>query len=222
MTKVDIMDNETDACEYLNGKDYKLKHGYIAVKCRSHQDNNNNKSISQALEDEKKFFETHQAYSKLNKIQGIPALAKKLSELLEEHIIAQMPQIEELVEKNYVKYDGILAKIGKEDISKDENQAYDFIISVIDEFKRKFEKTVHNSSQDQKDLESGEFTGGRKIYQYIKHFSENIIDLIDPFEAITDQMIIQEINNSHGLHPQLFMPEEACKDLIKRQICLFK
>ena len=73
-----------------------------------------------------------------------------------------------------------------------------------------------------KDLESGKFTGGRKIYQYIKHFSKKGIDLIDPFEDITVQMILQEINNSHGLYPQLFMPEDACKELIKRQICLFK
>ena len=148
MTKVDIMDKGTDACDYLSGKYYKLKHGYIAVKCRSQQDNDNKKTISEALKDEKDFFENHPAYSKLSKIQGIPALANKLSELLEEHIIAQLPQIEELVDKNYDKYDSILTKLGKEHISKNEDEAYDFVNNTIDEFKNKFKRTVYNSSRD--------------------------------------------------------------------------
>ena len=100
MTKVDIMDKGTDACDYLSGNLYELKHGYTSVKCRSQEDNNNGKTINEALKEEKEFSENHYAYSKFAETQGIPALAMKLSILLESHIKKQLPKIEQLVQKN--------------------------------------------------------------------------------------------------------------------------
>jgi replication fork clamp-binding protein CrfC len=35
VTKIDLMDEGTDAIELLQGKDYPLKLGYFGVKCRS-------------------------------------------------------------------------------------------------------------------------------------------------------------------------------------------
>jgi hypothetical protein len=35
ITKIDLMDEGTDAIEMLKGTGYKLKHGYYGVKCRS-------------------------------------------------------------------------------------------------------------------------------------------------------------------------------------------
>ena len=114
MTKIDIMDKGTDACDFLSGKLYKLKHGYIGVKCRSQADNNNGMSIQQALEEEKKFFASHPAYKKFADTQGTLMLAKKLSELLEKHIIKQLPYIQDLIKKNLRDYRKILRGIGKE------------------------------------------------------------------------------------------------------------
>ena len=221
MTKVDIMDEGTDVCDYLNGEIYKLEHGYTAVKCRSQEDNEKKKTISQALEEEKRYFEAHPAYSKLAEDQGIPTLAKKLSELLEKHIIIQLPKIDELVRKKYDKYNARLTLLGGSQLSNDETDPFTFIVKAIDEFMSKFKESVSRASKDETE-KSGEFIGGRKIYQYFKHFSENEIDSIDPFDNITDQMIIEEIQNSHGLYPSLFIPEEACRKLIKSQIHLFK
>jgi dynamin 1-like protein len=35
ITKIDLMDEGTDAIEMLKGTGYNLKHGYFGVKCRS-------------------------------------------------------------------------------------------------------------------------------------------------------------------------------------------
>lgn len=108
MTKIDIMDKGTDACDYLSGKNYKLKHGYIGVKCRSQEDNNKNKSIRQALQEERQFFASHPAYKDFADTQGTEMLAKKLSELLASHIQASLPKIETLIKKNFDEYTSIL------------------------------------------------------------------------------------------------------------------
>jgi len=45
LTKVDLMDEGTDACELLTGSIYPLKHGYYGVKMRSQLDIKNHVTI---------------------------------------------------------------------------------------------------------------------------------------------------------------------------------
>ena len=47
LTKIDIMDKGTDALDCLTGKDYHLELGFVGVKCRSQQDNDDGKSIQE-------------------------------------------------------------------------------------------------------------------------------------------------------------------------------
>ncbi len=82
LTKLDLMDEDTDALEMLSGQVYPLKLGYIGVMCRSQKDINIGKPIAEALEDEAKFFLTHPVYRKIASSMGIKALSLKLSTLL--------------------------------------------------------------------------------------------------------------------------------------------
>ena len=45
ITKIDLMDEGTNAIDLLNGSTYHLKLGYYGVKCRSQQNINDNMSI---------------------------------------------------------------------------------------------------------------------------------------------------------------------------------
>lgn len=65
ITKLDLMDEGTNALEMLSGKIYKLKLGYYGVKCRSQKQINQNVSIRQAKVFEKEFFSTHEDYSQI-------------------------------------------------------------------------------------------------------------------------------------------------------------
>lgn len=59
ITKLDLMDEGTDAIEMLSGRVYPLKLGYIGVVCRSQKDINSNKPISDAIDSEMQFFVKH-------------------------------------------------------------------------------------------------------------------------------------------------------------------
>lgn len=79
LTKVDLMDQGTDVVDILSGKIIPLRLGYIPVVNRGQKDIERSKSIHAALEAEKKFFETHPAYSTKAQYCGTPFLARKLN-----------------------------------------------------------------------------------------------------------------------------------------------
>ena len=86
VTKIDLMDEGTDALDLLQGNVYPLKLGYFGVKCRSQQQINNQVTITQALENEKDFFSRHQTYSAYSEKLGISYLTMSLNKILIYHI----------------------------------------------------------------------------------------------------------------------------------------
>merc|ERR1719221_1532298 len=78
VTKIDIMDQGTDAGKMLRGEEIPLRLGYVGVKMRNQQDITNNKPVKLAIEDEKAWFENHRVYSKLPPgLIGTPVLIDK-------------------------------------------------------------------------------------------------------------------------------------------------
>jgi len=79
LTKVDLMDDGTDVVDILAGRIIPLRLGYVPVVNRGQRDIDNKKAISQALENEKNFFESHKAYRNKSSYCGTPYLARKLN-----------------------------------------------------------------------------------------------------------------------------------------------
>lgn len=215
MTKIDIMDNGTDACDYLSGKLVKLKHGFIGVKCRSQDDNNKGKTIKQALAEERQFFATHPAYKDFADTQGTEMLAHKLSALLVEHIRKLIPQIEDLIKKNLDEYSKILNELGPFIELESKTEALEFAFKVIDEYCTSYQSFFKGGNLSS---HSNPYFGGNKIYQIFRYFGSNKIAQINPLEKLTDEHILAQIRLSYGLEPGLFIPEEAWKELIRTHI----
>ena len=62
LTKLDLMDEGTDARDILENKVFSLRRGYIGVVNRSQKDIDGSKDIRAALAGERKFFLSHSAY----------------------------------------------------------------------------------------------------------------------------------------------------------------
>jgi hypothetical protein len=80
------MDAGTNALPLLEGKAFKLKHGYFGVKCRSQKDINEGVSISDAIKNEVKYFSEHPDYCKHQDTLGFAHLKKSLNRILVGHI----------------------------------------------------------------------------------------------------------------------------------------
>ena len=62
LTKIDLMDEGTNALELLNGTVYPLKLGYYGVKCRSQKNINDRMTIGEAISAEQDYFSSHPNY----------------------------------------------------------------------------------------------------------------------------------------------------------------
>ena len=94
LTKIDIMDEGTNARNILANKEVPLKLGYVGVKNRNQLDIKENKKVSQALKDEKLYFSRHPVYSTLPPgMLGTEVLTSKLSNQLFDHIRKHLPGI---------------------------------------------------------------------------------------------------------------------------------
>lgn len=80
ITKLDLMDEGTDARDVLENKLLPLRRGYIGVVNRSQKDIEGKKDIRAALAAERKFFLSHPAYRHMADRMGTPHLQKTLNQ----------------------------------------------------------------------------------------------------------------------------------------------
>lgn len=91
ITKLDLMDEGTDARDILENKLLPLRRGYIGVVNRSQKDIDGRKDINAALGAERKFFLSHPGYRHIAERLGTPYLQRVLNQQLTNHIRETLP-----------------------------------------------------------------------------------------------------------------------------------
>lgn len=66
------------------------------------------------------------------------------------------------------------------------------------------------------------YIGGSRIHYIFQQFSESVISQIDPLDHLSDERIFQEIKQTQGMNPELFVSDEACRNLIRSMMDMFK
>ncbi|KAM6385965.1 interferon-induced GTP-binding protein Mx-like isoform 2-T5 [Alca torda] len=98
LTKPDLVDRGTEdsIVNILHNQVIPLKKGYMIVKCRGQQDIHNKLALAAAIQQERKFFESHKHFRILleERKATIPHLAEKLTNELVRHIIKTLPTLE--------------------------------------------------------------------------------------------------------------------------------
>jgi len=93
LTKVDIMDQGTDAADILLNRVVPLRKGYIAVVNRSQKDIQDDVPIRQGLVKEMAYFQSHPKYRTMLTKCGTTNLARLLNQILMMHIRDVLPEI---------------------------------------------------------------------------------------------------------------------------------
>jgi len=113
LTKIDIMDEGTDAGKMLRGEEVPLKYGYVGVKMRSQADIVHRKLVSDALGEEKAWFDNHRVYSKLPPgLVGTPVLIDKLTRILFKSMRRFLPQIKKEINEKRISMQDRLDELG--------------------------------------------------------------------------------------------------------------
>ena len=203
ITKIDIMDQGTDAATMLRGEDVPLRLGYVGVKMRSQQDIANKKPVKDSLKDEKEWFDNHRIYSKLPPgMIGTPVLIDKLTQILFKHIRRFLPEIKKEINEKRRSVQDRLDELG-EGVPLETGERVQVMWTLVTDYCEMFKNTIRGK-YDRKlqrymcNLTGGGAqggSGGAKIRTIMNDF------LIDFMETkITSDMSDDDIDKAIRLH----------------------
>ncbi|XP_050158177.1 dynamin-related protein 3A-like isoform X6 [Malus sylvestris] len=213
ITKLDIMDRGTDACNFLLGKVIPLKLGYVGVVNRSQEDINKNRGIAAALAYEEKFFNEHPVYSNLSDRCGMPQLARNLNQILEQHIKRVLPDLKARLNSQMVSVSKELQAYGQPLESKMAQGVV--LLNILTKYCEAFAAMLEGKSQE---MSTKELSGGARIHYILQSIFVKSLEGVDPCDDLTDDDIRTAIQNASGAKNALFVPEVPFEFLVRRQI----
>lgn len=183
ITKIDLMDQGTNALDILAGKIIPLQLGYVGVVNRSQKDINNRKSIQEALKAEELFFKTHTTYRSIAPICGIPYLTKKLNQILINHIKKTLPELQ-LQINNYInELQNELDNYGPA-LAVDQNNKGALLLHLISKFSENFQSsidgngvTLMNHMQQNKTFSNNQRINDNMISNLSSHYNSTKEDI---------------------------------------------
>ncbi|ESQ53783.1 hypothetical protein EUTSA_v10024438mg [Eutrema salsugineum] len=213
ITKLDIMDKGTDARNLLLGKVVPLRLGYVGVVNRCQEDILLNRSIKEALSAEEKFFRSRPAYHGLADRLGIPQLAKKLNQILVQHIKVLLPDLKSRISNALVATAKEHQSYGEITESRAGQGA--LLLNFLSKYCEAYSSLLEGKSEE---MSTSELSGGARIHYIFQSIFVKSLEEVDPCEDLTDDDIRTAIQNATGPRSALFVPDVPFEVLVRRQI----
>uniref|UniRef100_A0A8C6WI78 Interferon-induced GTP-binding protein Mx n=1 Tax=Neogobius melanostomus TaxID=47308 RepID=A0A8C6WI78_9GOBI len=218
ITKLDLMDEGTDARDILENKLLPLRRGYIGVVNRSQKDIDGKKDIRAALAAERKFFLSHPGYRHIAERMGTPHLQKSLNQQLTNHIRDTLPGLRSKLQSQLLSLEKEVEEF-KNFRPDDPTRKTKALLQMVQQFGVDFEKCIEGSGDQ---VDTSNLSGGAKINRI---FHERF-----PFELVKMEFDEKElrkeisyaIKNIHGVRTGLFTPDLAFEAIVKKQIIKLK
>jgi len=215
LTKLDLMDEGTDAREVLENKLLPLRRGYVGVVNRSQKDIDGRKDIKTAVAAERKFFLSHPSYRNRADQLGSPYLQKVLNQQLTNHIREVLPSLRDKIQKMYMSLEKEVEqyKYFRPDDPSIKTKA---MLQSIQQLQQDFERSIEGSGSAA--VNTLELSGGAKINRlFHERFPYEIVRM-EFDEKELRREIAFAIRNIHGIRVGLFTPDMAFEAIVKKQI----
>lgn len=218
ITKLDLMDDGTDAREILLNRLLPLRRGYIGVVNRSQRDIEGRKDIRQALESEHRFFLGHPAYRDFAERCGTPHLQKTLNLELTNHIREHLPRLRDKLQKQMASMEREVNEYNAFNPEDSAGKAKAFL-QIVHQFAGDFEKCIEGTGNEStEEVSTSELTGGARINRiFHERFPFDMVK-IEYEEKELRREIAFAIRNIHGVRLGLFTPDKAFEAIVKKQI----
>ena len=188
LTKLDIMDEGTDARKVLLNEEIPLKLGYVGVKNRSKQDLINKLSMAETSRKEKEFFKSHPAYKNLPPgYFGTDVLISKLTKIYFRIIRENLPRIVKAINERLKTAEEELASLGQP-MPTDDAGKMSLLWNMINEFCDVFRKVLQGKYNNKR-VNFLEGEGGFKIKILYKKLLEEFIGDYKATAGYTDENI---------------------------------
>uniref|UniRef100_A0A1I8Q4L3 Dynamin n=1 Tax=Stomoxys calcitrans TaxID=35570 RepID=A0A1I8Q4L3_STOCA len=219
ITKLDLMDEGTDARDILENKLLPLRRGYIGVVNRSQKDIDGRKDIHMALAAERKFFLSHPSYRHIADRLGTPYLQRVLNQQLTNHIRDTLPGLRDKLQKQMLALEKDVQEF-KHFQPGDTSIKTKAMLQMIQQLQSDFERTIEGSGSAL--VNTNELSGGAKINRIFHERLRFEIVKMACDEKELRREISFAIRNIHGIRVGLFTPDMAFEAIVKRQIAQLK
>ncbi|XP_018610107.1 dynamin-2 isoform X1 [Scleropages formosus] len=218
ITKLDLMDEGTDAREILENKLLPLRRGYIGVVNRSQKDIDGRKDIRAALAAERKFFLSHPAYRHMADRMGTPHLQKTLNQQLTNHIRDTLPGLRSKLQSQLLSLEKEVEEY-KNFRPDDPTRKTKALLQMVQQFGVDFEKRIEGSGNQ---VDTVELSGGARINRiFHERFPFELVKIVFDEKELRRE-ISHAIKNVHGVRTGLFTPDMAFEVIVKKQVIKLK
>lgn len=210
LTKLDLMDQGTNALDVLEGRAFRLQHPWVGVVNRSQADINKNADMIAARRREREYFATSPDYSHLASKMGSEYLARLLSQHLESVIRAQIPNITSFINKTTDELEAEMERIGRP-VAVDEGAKLYTILELCRSFDRIFKEHL-----------DGGRPGGERIYGVFDNQLPAALRKLPIDRHLSIQNVKKVVSEADGYQPHLIAPEQGYRRLIEGAIGHFR
>uniref|UniRef100_A0A8D0DBF3 Interferon-induced GTP-binding protein Mx n=1 Tax=Sander lucioperca TaxID=283035 RepID=A0A8D0DBF3_SANLU len=215
ITKLDLMDEGTDARNILENRLLPLRRGYIGVVNRSQKDIDVKKDIKAALLAEKKFFLSHPAYKHMAESMGTPYLQRILNQQLTNHIRDTLPAFRTHLQGQLLDLNKEAEKC-KQFSPDDPGQRTKTLLQSVQRLAVDFEKLIEGSGDK---VDTVNLSGGARINRiFHEHFPNELVKVcvcVKETQQIKCSLILLYMTG-------LFTPDMAFEAIVKKQISRLK
>ncbi|XP_031418536.1 dynamin-2-like isoform X4 [Clupea harengus] len=218
LTKLDLMDEGTDARDILENKLLPLRRGYIGVVNRSQKDIDGRKDISVALTAERKFFLSHPAYRHIAERMGTSHLQRTLNQQLTNHIRDTLPTLRSKLQSQLLSLEKEVEEY-KNFKPDDPQRKTKALLQMVQQFGVDFEKRIEGSGDQ---VDTVELSGGARINRVFHEIFPYELFKMKFDEKELRREISYAIKNIHGVRTGLFTPDLAFEAIVKKQVVKLK
>ena len=217
LTKLDIMDEGTNARKALMNEEIPLKLGYVGVKNRSKQDLVNKLPMSEMVKKEKEFFRSHPVYKNMPQgYLGTDVLIQKLTKIYFKIIRENLPRIIKAINDRMKTAEEELSSLGNP-MPIDDAGKMSLLWTMLNEYCDLF-RNVLKGKYDNKRLAFLKDEGGYKIKMLFKKLLNDYIDDYKATAAYTDENINYALTIHEGDSIPGFPSVDAFTYLLKTQL----
>ncbi|CAM8935615.1 unnamed protein product [Rhodiola kirilowii] len=203
LTKVDLMDQGTNAVDILEGRSYKLQYPWVGVVNRSQADINKSVDMIAARRKEREYFATSPEYKHLTHRMGSEHLGKMLSKHLENVIKSRIPGLQSLINKTIIELETELKRLGKP-IATDTGGKLYTVMEICRAFDVIFKEHL-----------DGTRPGGDKIYSVFDNQLPSALKRLQFDKQLSMENVKKLITEADGYQPHLIAPEQGYRRLIE-------
>ncbi|KAI3741380.1 hypothetical protein L1987_59052 [Smallanthus sonchifolius] len=192
LTKLDLMDQGTDAVDVLEGRSHKLRYPWIGVVNRSQADINKSVVMIAARIKEQEYF------------------ANKLFQHLESVIKSQIPSLQSLISKTVTELETEMSRLEKP-IAMDSGGKLFMIMEICRAFDQIFKEHL-----------DGIRPGGDRVYGVFDNQLPTALKRLHFDKQFSMDNVRKIIMEADGYHPHLVAPEQGCRRLIESTLVTIK